>query len=118
MFGEIVAGEMELNEYEKIVNQCWHDLPNHYDNIKLDAFGIMPNKKRHGLFEFVRALKTFSARRINEIRKTPGTPVWQPRFYDHIIRNQNELYRIREYIVNNSTFWVKMYLNKFNRLHR
>jgi hypothetical protein len=38
-------------------------------------------KKRHGLPEIVRALKTFSSRRINDIRKTPGIPVWQRNYY-------------------------------------
>ena len=61
--------------------------------------------KTHGLFEFVRALKTFSARRINEHRKTHGKPVWQSRFYDHIIRDDNELYRIRKYIMDNPANW-------------
>jgi len=62
-------------------------------------------KKPHGLFEFVRALKTFSARRINEHRKTYGKPVWQTRFYDRIIRDDNELYRIRNYIMDNPANW-------------
>ncbi len=43
LFGEIVKGEMILNEYGKIVEQCWNNLPNHYDNIELDAYVIMPN---------------------------------------------------------------------------
>jgi REP element-mobilizing transposase RayT len=43
LFGEIVNGEMILNEYGKIVEQCWNDLPNHYDNIELDSYVIMPN---------------------------------------------------------------------------
>jgi hypothetical protein len=34
------------------------------------------------LSETVRALKTFSARRINELRGTPGVPVWQRNYYD------------------------------------
>lgn len=30
---------------------------------------------------------------------------WQPRFYEHIIRNEDELNRIREYIRNNPLQW-------------
>ena len=62
-------------------------------------------KKRHGLPEIVRAFKSFSARRINEIRKTPGASVWQQNYYEHIIRNENELHEIRQYIVLNSLKW-------------
>jgi len=45
--------------------------------------------KLHGLPEIVRALKTFSARRINLIRGTTGAPFWQRSYYEHIIRNEN-----------------------------
>jgi hypothetical protein len=55
--------------------------------------------------EIVRAWKTFSVRRINETRKTPGIKTWQRNYYEHIIRNENELNRIREYIVNNPMKW-------------
>lgn len=61
--------------------------------------------KRHVLSEIIRGFKTFSARRINEMRESPGTPVWQRNYYEHIIRNDGELNRIREYIENNPTNW-------------
>ena len=57
--------------------------------------------KRQELPELVRQLKTFSARRINESRCTPGLPLWQRGYYEHIIRDEPELNRIREYIINN-----------------
>ncbi|MEI6435411.1 MAG: transposase, partial [Bacteroidota bacterium] len=66
---------------------------------------VSTSPKRHGLFEFVRALKTFSARRINELRKSPGINVWQGRFHDHIVRNDDVLERIRKYIANNPKNW-------------
>jgi putative transposase len=58
------------------------------------------------LSEIVRSFKSASTKRINESRKSPGVPVWQPRFYDHIIRNDRELYAIRRYIRNNPTNWA------------
>ncbi|MBW1745233.1 MAG: transposase [Deltaproteobacteria bacterium] len=69
------------------------------------------NKKQHGLFEFVRAFKTFSSRRINELRHSLGTSVWQSRFYDRIVRDETELNRIREYIQNNPINWKNDDLN-------
>jgi putative transposase len=51
-------------------------------------------------------LKTFSARRINEKRGMPGIPVWQRNYYERIIRNENELNQIREYIANNPANWL------------
>jgi len=61
--------------------------------------------RRQGLPEIVRQLKTFSSRRINEHRYTPGVPVWQRNYYEHVIRNGDELNRVREYIVNNPLQW-------------
>jgi len=34
----------------------------------------------------------------------PGK-LWQRNYYEHIIRNENDLNRIREYIVNNPPTW-------------
>ena len=58
-----------------------------------------------GLFEFVRALKTFSSRKINEVRGTIEHPVWQSRFWDRIIRDKQALHQIRIYIRNNPQAW-------------
>ena len=43
MFGNVKEWEMNLNDNGKIVLDCWYDLPNHYDNIVLHDFCIMPN---------------------------------------------------------------------------
>ncbi|MEJ5378101.1 MAG: hypothetical protein WHX93_16110 [bacterium] len=48
MFGEVVGGEMRLNDYGKIVEFTWHDLVNHVSGIALDAFVVMPNHV-HGI---------------------------------------------------------------------
>jgi len=39
-------------------------------------------------------------------RKTYPNFAWQPRFHDRVIRNENELNRIREYILNNPQKWA------------
>ncbi len=45
------------------------------------------------------------AKQINQIRKTSGVFVWQRNYYEHIIRDENELNRIRLYIRNNPLNW-------------
>jgi REP element-mobilizing transposase RayT len=62
---------------------------------------------RHGLPELIRAFKTFSARRINEARHTPGISIWQRNYYEHVTRNERSLNAIREYIVNNPQRWAE-----------
>ncbi len=61
--------------------------------------------KRYSLFEIIRGFKTFTARKINDLQNTQGKPFWQSRFYDHIVRDENDLIRIREYIVHNPIKW-------------
>ena len=61
--------------------------------------------KYYPLSEIVRAFKTFSARHVNELRITPGIPVWQRNYHEHIVRNENEINRIREYIMHNPLRW-------------
>ncbi len=60
--------------------------------------------KRGSLSTVIRSFKsivTKNSRKINPNFK------WQPRFYDRIIRNNNELNRIRNYIVNNPKIWER-----------
>ncbi len=61
--------------------------------------------RRHSLSEIVRAFKTFSARRINALRGTPASPVWQRGFYDHVVRDEPDLRRIRQYVLDNPLTW-------------
>lgn len=63
--------------------------------------------KKHGLPEIVRQFKTFSAKEINEMRNTTGTTIWQRNYYEHIIRNEKELWKIRQYIKYNPINWEK-----------
>jgi len=61
--------------------------------------------KPYPLSEIIRGFKTFSARKINEYQNTRGKAFWQSRFFDHIIRNREELKRIRQYIIENPLKW-------------
>ena len=54
---------------------------------------------------FVAGFKSSATKRINQLRNTPGAPVWQPRFHDHVIRNQREYSKIAEYIAMNPALW-------------
>jgi len=61
--------------------------------------------KAHGLPEIVRAFKSFSSRQINEFRHTKGSKFWQRSFYDHIIRDEEDLCQHRKYIQENVLKW-------------
>jgi putative transposase len=74
----------------------------------IDRAGLEPAPteiKRTSLSEIVRQFKTFSAKRINEIRGTPGNPVWQRNYYDHIIGTEKEYENTARYIYDNPMNW-------------
>ena len=60
---------------------------------------------RHGLSEVVRGFKSFSGRRVNELRGTPGVALWRRGYFEHVVRNEEDLNRIRQYIVENPLRW-------------
>nr|VFK23823.1 MAG: hypothetical protein BECKLFY1418C_GA0070996_11563 [Candidatus Kentron sp. LFY] len=49
--------------------------------------------------------KSAAAKRIDQSRKTPGARVWQRNFREHVVRDEPELHRLREYIQNNPLRW-------------
>ncbi|MCD6169906.1 MAG: transposase [Candidatus Latescibacteria bacterium] len=133
LFGRVVDGAMRLNLFGKIVRDEWFKTSQVRQNVVLypHEFVVMPNHI-HGIVRIVdnivgaqrrcaptcrinvtpgslgaivRAFKSAAARRINQIRNTFGQPVWQRNYYEHIIRNEGELNRIRGYIVNNPPRW-------------
>jgi len=72
---------------------------------KTDLFCKTSPYQRHGLPEVISGFKTFSARRINQIRCLAGVPVWQRNYYECIIRSEESLQKIRKYIIKNPLFW-------------
>ena len=69
--------------------------------VSTSSRGINPKP----LGQLIGAFKTVSTKRINLLRGTPGGRVWQRGYYEHVIRIEAELDRVREYIVNNPLQW-------------
>ena len=53
----------------------------------------------------VGSFKSAATKRINELRRTPGFPVWQRNYFEHVIRSEESLNKIREYIALNPIQW-------------
>jgi putative transposase len=138
LFGEIDNDKMMVNQYGEVVQISWNELPDHYNNVELDVFVIMPNhihgiiflkdvgaglkpaptglvNKPYSLPEIIRGFKTFSARNLNKLRTMPGAPVWQRNYYEHVIRRDESLDKIREYIITNPLRWALDRENPANR---
>jgi len=51
--------------------------------------------------------KSRVTKRINDLRQKPGGPIWQRNYYEHVIRDDDDLNRIREYVENNPARWLE-----------
>ena len=131
LFGEIIDRKMVLNDTGKITQHYWLEIPNHFPNVLLDEYIIMPNHV-HGIFvlndnigarhavplqqaeqfgkpskqSIPTIIRSFKSTVTNQINQIPGASVWQHNYYEHIIRNEIELKKIREYIVYNPINWT------------
>lgn len=115
---------MGVNELGKIAKTYWEDIPKHFSNVELDYYVIMPNhlhgiiiinqivKTRHAsslqkrhvtLSDIIGSFKSSVTKKTREIGY--ANFAWQPRFYDRIIRNEQELFNIRRHIEQNPLKW-------------
>lgn len=57
------------------------------------------------LAAIIRSFKSAATQRINTMRNTPGIPMWQRNYYEHVIRTEDEWNEIRTYIAENPSRW-------------
>jgi len=74
---------------------------------KMDSQWALTNKPPipSSLGVIVRAYKSSVAYRINQVRNTPGKPVWQRNYYEHVIRDDDDMEAIHTYIDGNPACW-------------
>ena len=118
-------------ELKPIVSRQWQEIPDRYTDIQLDEFIVMPNHI-HGIIivgatlavarnnragarpaptigEIIGTFKSLCVhdwlKYIKENRIHTVGRFWQRNYYEHVIRNEDELNKIREYIQNNPLEW-------------
>jgi REP element-mobilizing transposase RayT len=115
-FGKVENDKVILSSEGGCAEKFWQNIPQHYQNIGIDQFVIMPNhlhgiiiiKKQatglhYGISQIVGSYKNVVAKNIHANGRAEFG--WQPSFYDHVIRKDESLHKIREYIVNNPIKW-------------
>ncbi|MFQ5680636.1 MAG: transposase [Candidatus Omnitrophota bacterium] len=70
----------------------------------------VPTKYKLSLPDIIHRFKTITTKKyIDGVKNNNWQPfnkhLWQRSFYDHIIRNDTSLHKIREYIINNPVNW-------------
>jgi REP element-mobilizing transposase RayT len=158
LFGDVIEGEMRLNDAGRMVTAIWDDIPSRHPSTGTDAFVVMPNHvhgiilvgaplvgarsvvgarsdvrptagtttpngattrvaptgdpKRPSLGDIVGAFKSITTNEYALGGTSGGWPpfpgrLWQRNFYEHIVRNDRDLDRIRQYIADNPARWAE-----------
>jgi putative transposase len=117
ILGAVTDGEVRLNEAGQAVSGAWTDLPAHHPNIRLDEFVVMPDHL-HGIVvlrdqaadgtdlpDLIRRFKSLTTARWR--RATGAQRRWQRGYRDRVVRDDDELGRIRRYIEENPQRWAE-----------
>lgn len=126
LFGNVINGEMVLNDAGKLVETEWLQLRERFKNIKLHEYIVMPNHF-HAIMgitgktvgDMVGAFQSIvTVKYIHGVKKMNWKPfnrkLWQRNYYDHIIRDEKSYHTITEYIINNPINWTS---DKFYQLN-
>jgi putative transposase len=131
LFGEIVEGSLTNNNVGEMIAKWWKKLEAKFPTLKNDAFVVMPNhihgilflensgdsitpeKGAHAgapLHKIIQWFKTMTTNEyIHGVKSRGWQPflgtLWQRNFCEHVIRDEESLNRIREYIVANPQRW-------------
>ncbi len=131
-WGKVVAEELirSVDVRSEIELDKWIIMPNHVHIIVviIAAQGLAPEsdpnttnnmahshaplrakpefkRQSRSIGSFIVGFKSITTKCINIQRNTPGISLWQRNYYEHIIRDERELNKIRRYSINNPPQW-------------
>ena len=113
---DIILPQPLLSQLGKIVERAIIAIPEHYQNVRLLDYVVMPNHI-HMVLLFsddigrmisspTKSLSTIVGQFKRSASKAAGVPLWQRSFYDHVIRDEKDYLKIAEYIVTNPIKWA------------
>ena len=115
VFGSVENNKVLLNTYGSVIEKHLLDLSDRFKSVEIDYYVIMPNHlhcilildndnfERNNISEIMGAFKSITtiALHKNGLKNFK----WQRSFYDRIIRDEKELFNIRQYIEQNPLRW-------------
>jgi REP element-mobilizing transposase RayT len=123
-FGEVRDGLMIRNLIGDMIEEIWNSIPEAFPRVSIDGFIVMPNHM-HGIVflephaddafgvslgDVMKWFKAITTTRYSHGVHDLGWPpydrrLWQRNYYDHIVRDDRDLERIRAYIEANTANW-------------
>jgi len=101
-------GRPNIRQYRGVVERILLSLPERFSGLKIDWYVLMSTHlhviflfegMKEGLPEVVKRFKASVSR--NTCRGRIYPTLWQRNYYEHVIRNETTLFKIREYVENN-----------------
>ena len=93
-----------------------------FSSVRIEKYVIMPDHvhilltlRRQGqspcptLCSVVGAFKSISTKRVNREAGAPGEKIWQARYYEHIVRGEEDFLATWRYIEENPARWIERY---------
>jgi len=135
LFGKISNGRMVLTKCGEIAERCWNVLPEFFPDVVLNEFVIMPNHFHGIIIitgdgrGLINQTPTTGIGDKWILMKNPGQPLgkiirhfkaqtakyihdagfdhfrWQRNYWEHVIRNDQSCDKIRQYIIENPSYW-------------
>jgi len=136
LLGDVIDDRIHTNSLGAMVESTWREMSHAYPGIRTDSFVVMPNHVHGILFlmggpptvptsggqawepaptmrlpDVVHRFKSLTTTRYSVSSGREGVrPIlrhlWQRNYYEHVIRSEESLHRIREYIENNPAAWA------------
>jgi REP element-mobilizing transposase RayT len=131
IFGQVHGNEVVLSPLGEIVKTCWIESPQHFPNVKIEPYIVMPNHI-HGIVTIhskspdakrqdktaqtteafgrptpgsiptiIRSFKAAASKCARESGLVNGGSIWQKGYFEHVVRNTREYVEIRNYILLN-----------------
>ncbi|MGD0828546.1 MAG: transposase [Desulfobaccales bacterium] len=135
LLGEVIHQEMRLNAWGRAIESEWLQTAKLRPYVSLDYYVIMPNHF-HAVFflqnheratqrvaptkekfpsgpapwsvgAIVAQFKSQVTKPIKSSGRIPNSCLWQRNYYEHVVRDEDDLNRIRQYIEDNPAIWLE-----------
>ena len=115
IFGEIKNSKIILSKFGKIADNCWSEIPQHFSQVSLHEYVIMPNHI-HGIIEInvVGAKHLSPSNCLEKTNQKCGTSqtigsivrgLKKRNYYEHIINSEIDYLKTVNYIIENPLKW-------------
>ena len=103
-----ITGGGRARHASPLPDSCQNAIADTRPGVRIRPAGDMPAERRvwdtkapADLGTIVGSFKAASAKQVNDLRNARNAPVWQRNYYEHVIRNEEKLGRVRNYIREN-----------------